>query len=137
LSPLSSPTHKLILSAIKPSADQWHRHLGHPAHDIVLHVIRSNNLSCSGSLSQDHVCDAYLRAKAHQFPYSKSSSQSTAPLELMYSDVWALPLVHLAIRNTMLVLLMISVNLHGSILFGTNLMCYIFSRNFSALWSAS
>jgi hypothetical protein len=88
LSPLSSPTHKLILSAIKPSADQWHRHLGHPAHDIVLHVIRSNNLSCSGSLSQDHVCDAYLRAKAHQFPYSKSSSQSTAPLELMYSDVW-------------------------------------------------
>jgi hypothetical protein len=34
------------------------------------------------------VCDAYLHAKAHQLPYSLSHSQSTASLELIFSDVW-------------------------------------------------
>jgi hypothetical protein len=34
------------------------------------------------------VCDACLRAKDHQLPYSTSTSQSTAPLDLVYSDVW-------------------------------------------------
>jgi hypothetical protein len=34
------------------------------------------------------MCDAFLRAKAHQLPFAMSSSQSTAPLELIYSDVW-------------------------------------------------
>jgi hypothetical protein len=85
---LSFPTQKLILSAIKPSSERWHCRLGHPALDIVLHVIRDNNLSCSGFASSESVCDACLRAKAHQLPYPRSFSQSTAPLELIFSDVW-------------------------------------------------
>jgi hypothetical protein len=87
---LSSPTQKLILSAIKSSSERWHCRLGHPALDIVLHVIRDNNLSCYGFASSESVCDACLRAKAHQLPYPRSFSQSTAPLELIFSDVWGL-----------------------------------------------
>jgi len=34
------------------------------------------------------VCDACQQAKAHQLPYPKSVSQSSAPLELVFSDVW-------------------------------------------------
>jgi hypothetical protein len=34
------------------------------------------------------VCNACQRAKSHQLPYSKSSSSSSHPLELIYSDVW-------------------------------------------------
>jgi hypothetical protein len=34
------------------------------------------------------VCDACLHAKPQQLPYSLSSTHSTAPLELIYSDVW-------------------------------------------------
>jgi hypothetical protein len=33
------------------------------------------------------VCDVCLHAKAHQLPYSLSSSHSTTPLELIYLDV--------------------------------------------------
>jgi hypothetical protein len=41
-------------------------------------------------VSQETVCDACLRAKAHQFPYPNSSSQSIALLELVFFDVWGL-----------------------------------------------
>jgi hypothetical protein len=54
----------------------------------VLWVIRSNNLVCCGLDSRESVCDAYLHAKAHQLLYSLSSSESSAPLDLIYSDVW-------------------------------------------------
>jgi hypothetical protein len=84
-----SPTiQKLILSAIKPSSQRWHLRLGHPSRDIVLCVIKSNSLSCSSFESSDSVCDACLQAKAHQLPYPQSSRQSTAPLQLVFSDVW-------------------------------------------------
>jgi hypothetical protein len=86
---LISPTvHKLILSAIKSSSQRWHLCLGHPSRDIVLRVIKSNSLSCSSFESSDSVCDACLQVKAHQLPYPQSSRQSTAPLQLVFSDVW-------------------------------------------------
>jgi hypothetical protein len=34
------------------------------------------------------MCDACACAKAHQLPYSISSSRSFTPLELVFSDVW-------------------------------------------------
>jgi hypothetical protein len=34
------------------------------------------------------MCDACMHAKAHELPYSRSTSQSNAPLELIYSNVW-------------------------------------------------
>jgi hypothetical protein len=36
------------------------------------------------------VCDACQQAKSHQLPYPKSSSISHSPLDLIFSDVWAL-----------------------------------------------
>jgi hypothetical protein len=48
-----------------------------------------NNLPCAHfDSSSTLVCDACAYAKAHQLPYSVSSSCSSAPLELIYSDVW-------------------------------------------------
>lgn len=34
------------------------------------------------------MCDACLQAKCHQFPFPKSSSVSSNPLDLIHSDVW-------------------------------------------------
>jgi hypothetical protein len=34
------------------------------------------------------VCDTCAYAKAHQLPFQISSSRSSAPLELVFSDVW-------------------------------------------------
>jgi hypothetical protein len=87
--PLHLPysTQKLILSTIKLSSHRWHYRLGHPSRGIILRVIKNNHLSCSGLASSESVCDACLHAKAHQLPFSRSSSQSTTPLELVFFDV--------------------------------------------------
>ena len=34
------------------------------------------------------VCEACQLGKSHKLPFSKSHHSSTAPLELLYSDVW-------------------------------------------------
>jgi hypothetical protein len=79
---------KFILPAIKPSSQQWHCCLGHPACEIVLQVLRDNNIPCSSLDSKETICDACLCAKAHQLPFLQSFSKSFAPLELIFSDVW-------------------------------------------------
>jgi hypothetical protein len=56
--------------------------------DIVHHVLQSNNLSCSSLESPESVCDAFLRAKAHQLCFAMSSNQFVAHLELIFSDFW-------------------------------------------------
>jgi hypothetical protein len=88
LQSLPSTTQKLLLSAIKSSSERWHCLLGHPSRDIVLGVIRDNSLLSSGVMSNELVCDACLHARAHQLPYPTSFSHSTAPLELVHTDVW-------------------------------------------------
>jgi hypothetical protein len=88
LSPLSTSVQKHILSAVKSLSQRWHLRLGHPSCDIALRVIKSHSLACSSFKSSESVCDACLRAKAHQLPYPRSSRVSTAPLELVFSDVW-------------------------------------------------
>jgi hypothetical protein len=98
---LTSKFRKLVFSAIKISFDQWYNQLGHPSCDIVHRVITKNNLPYSqvDSLSP-LVCDACACAKTHQLPYSVSSSYSSAPLELVYSDVWGPLLILLVVSNT-------------------------------------
>jgi hypothetical protein len=85
---LSHTAQKLLLSAIKPSSHRWHCRLGHHSCDVVSRVLRSNNLLCSGLESDETICDACLHVKAHWLPYPQSLSQSTAPLQLVFSDVW-------------------------------------------------
>ena len=34
------------------------------------------------------MCDACQQAKSHQLPHSRSQNKSSAPLELVFSDVW-------------------------------------------------
>lgn len=79
---------KNVSSVARISIDTWHHRLGHPSRDIVSKVISQNNLSCSSSARSESVCDACLKAKAHQLPYHVSLSRSLAPLELIHSDVW-------------------------------------------------
>jgi hypothetical protein len=78
-----------VFSAIKISIDRWHSRLGHPSRDIVRRVLSKNNLPCAHfDKSSESVCDACACAKAHQLPFPISSSRSSAPLELVFSDVW-------------------------------------------------
>jgi hypothetical protein len=88
--PLStSKFRKLVFHDIKIPPDQWRSRLGHPSRDIVHRVISKNNLPCATFESScSSVCDACACSKAHQLPYELSSSTSSAPLQLIFSDVW-------------------------------------------------
>jgi hypothetical protein len=91
LYPLPSSTfkfRKLVFHAIKIPIDRWHSRLGYPSRDIVCRVISKNNLPCATfDSSSSSVCDACACAKAHQLPYQLSSSTSSTPLQLIFSDV--------------------------------------------------
>jgi histone deacetylase 1/2 len=73
--------------AIKSSSLLWHRHQGHPSSIVVHQVLRDNSIPFSAT-NKESVCDACQMAKSHQLPYPKSTSVSTSPLELVFSDVW-------------------------------------------------
>ncbi|WVZ51721.1 hypothetical protein U9M48_002836, partial [Paspalum notatum var. saurae] len=77
-----------VLGAIKPSTDRWHKRLGQPSFSIVHRLISQNKLPVSSQNNVETVCDACQKAKSHQLPYPVSTSKSSAPLELIFSDVW-------------------------------------------------
>lgn len=85
----SSLENKSALSMIKPSLIRWHCHLGHSLFTTVNRVIQQFKLPCSiESNNVDHICDSCQKPKSHQLPYPKSTSVSTAPFALVFSDVW-------------------------------------------------
>lgn len=86
--PRSVDTRKQAYCAIKPSTSKWHSRLGHPSSFVLQQVIKKHNILCSSESNKETVCDACQQAKSHQLPYPKSSSISSVPLELVYSDVW-------------------------------------------------
>lgn len=77
--------NKQAWSVTKPSSAKWHSRLGHPSSVIVQHVLSKNKLSYEPS--SESVCDACQQAKSHQLPYPISTSISTTPLQLVFSDV--------------------------------------------------
>ena len=84
---LDAPPIKQVFTALRASSAQWHARLGHPASQVVQHILRSNELpSIPNKL--DVVCDACQQGKSYQLPFSLSNHVTHAPLELIYSDVW-------------------------------------------------
>ena len=88
ISSSSSSSNKQAFAAIKPSSSKWHSRLGHPSSIIVKRVLSENKLPHSHEVSIESVCDPCQQAKSHQLPYPVSTSISTAPLQLVFSDVW-------------------------------------------------
>jgi hypothetical protein len=84
----SSSTSKQVLGVNKVSVDRWHSRLGHPAIPTVERILRHNKLPYLLDSSKHSVCGACQQAKSHQLPYPVSTSISTQPLELIFSDVW-------------------------------------------------
>jgi hypothetical protein len=89
----NSQSSKNVLTATKPTITRWHHRLGHASPFIIQHIVNQNNLPHSEESLGHSVCDACQRAKSHQLPFPRPTSVSTAPLELVFSDVWGLALV--------------------------------------------
>ena len=81
----SSISHALV--GERTSLDHWHRHLGHPAFQVVQRILSTFKLPVkfNKNCSPCSVCPI---AKGHQLPFYESSSSICNPLDLVYLDVW-------------------------------------------------
>lgn len=75
-------------SAAKDNYEQWHARLGHPAFQIVKHVLHSLNLSPSVLVFNE--CSSYLLSKTIRISLPSTNNLARFPLDLMHSDVWGL-----------------------------------------------
>jgi len=98
LYPIKTP-HKEVLGAVKPPTSLWHHRLGHASLPVVQRVISRHQLPFAQESNKAHVCDACQQGKSHQLPYPKSTSVSSNPLDLVFSDVWG-PAPNSVGRNT-------------------------------------
>jgi hypothetical protein len=91
LYPLESIPSKFNKQAFNTSTilvHRWHSRPGHPSYSVIRFILSQNKIYCSTNVDKESVCDPCQQAKSHQLPYSRSSSVSKFPLELVYSDVW-------------------------------------------------
>jgi histone deacetylase 1/2 len=84
---------------VKPLSSQWHMCLGHPSSSVVHQVLSKNKLPFTQEANKESVCDACQKGKCHQLPYPRSTSVSSSPLELVFSNVWG-PAPTLVSKNT-------------------------------------
>ena len=84
----SSVVNKASYGATKISINRWHSRLCHPSSSIVHQVLSRNKISFVPESNKEQVCDACQKGKSHQLPYPVSTSVSSSPLELIFSDVW-------------------------------------------------
>jgi transposase InsO family protein len=80
--------HQALLSK-SSSRVQWHARLGHPSFQTVQSVLHLNKIPFTRESSLP-VCNACQLAKSHQLPYPTSVHRSSAPLQMVFSDVWGL-----------------------------------------------
>ena len=69
----------------------WHFLLGHPSLPI-LNVILSKNKLNTCSMTKQFSCNACQCNKSHKLPFSASTLESHAPLEIIFSDEWTVPM---------------------------------------------
>ena len=68
-------------------SDLWHHRLSHPNMRILQRIISTYGLPTL-PLYKILSCDACLTSKSHRLSYSKSTHQTTNPLEIVHSDFW-------------------------------------------------
>jgi histone deacetylase 1/2 len=87
LYPFKSSSNKQVLGVAKPLSSLWHHKLGHASSRVVQQVLSRHKLPFIHS-NNNNVCDVCQQGKSHQLPYPKSTSISSSPMDLVFSDVW-------------------------------------------------
>jgi hypothetical protein len=77
---------------ISATADLWHCRLGHPTPRIFDLLVSSNKIVCTSrpSLAQ---CQACPLGKSLHLSLRPTGHKTTAPLDLIFSDVWGLAFI--------------------------------------------
>jgi len=74
---------------IKAPTSTWHCRVGHPSLETLRRVISNFSLPVSDSINKTSVWVRCQLGKSKQLPFSDSSRESTATLEIIHSDVWS------------------------------------------------
>ena len=86
----SSKFHAFSMTVrVKASTVTWHCRLGHPSSSTLHNVLHNYSLLVSDSFNKKSICVSCQLGKSKQLPFSASSRESTAPLELIHSNVWS------------------------------------------------
>ena len=64
----------------------WHRRLGPSSKEVLSHVLKS--LKCIKNCPKLNFCNDCNVAKLHQFNFTPLNTKSTAPFDLIVSDLW-------------------------------------------------
>jgi histone deacetylase 1/2 len=84
--------HGLI--ATTTSTELWHRRLGHPGRDSMLHLHKKSFIPCNKAAT--HVCHACQLGKHVRLPFSRSTSISVEPFQLIHCDLWTSPVLSIS-----------------------------------------
>ena len=91
----------------------WHSRLGHPSLHIFCKFLSVLNIS----FPEDHLCSfsctSYNINKSHKLPFAKSSITFFSPQDIIFSDVWTLPVSSADGFNYYLFLLTITPSIFG------------------------
>ena len=78
------------LTAKPSSFFKWHARLGHPHQRVVSYIVKSHNLliSQSSNSSISTNCSSYHLGKLAKLPFASVEHTTTAPFQIIHSDVW-------------------------------------------------
>jgi len=126
-----------IFSTSRTSFVDWHARLGHPADRIVRHVLSKFQLPYVPNKKLT-VCPACQHGKSHQLPFLPSDHKSSAPLDLIFFDIWGpSPILSNNGARFYIILLITLVNLLGFIQLLANLTFSLFFPSFRLMSKAN
>ena len=85
--PDASTPPKLAFSAVRASAQTWHRRLGHPHSQLFRSMLSRFNLPLSSKCTE-FSCDSCFIGKSSKLHLLSSSYKSSSILDLVFCDVW-------------------------------------------------
>jgi hypothetical protein len=82
-----------VLISIKTIADVWHSRLGHPNHQVLEFMLNHQQIPMLKSKSSQFLCTPCQLGKSRKLLFCDSSRVTSAPLELIHSDIWTSPIL--------------------------------------------
>ncbi|KAK8937455.1 hypothetical protein KSP39_PZI012258 [Platanthera zijinensis] len=79
-----------VLSAV--SSTTWHHRLGHPGHPVFNLLRQHHHIACPTRRSSP-LCQSCQLGKHTKLPFVSSVSSTTAPFDIIHSDVWTCPVM--------------------------------------------
>lgn len=81
---------------IKSSPVTWHKRLGHPNHQLLHRILKTQQLLMSKLDFLPNLCISCQLAKRRQLPFNNSQHVTTSPLEIIHSDIWTSPVLSIS-----------------------------------------